>query len=30
MPKYLPYAAAVHRVSTMAELTSAIDRLLTG
>jgi hypothetical protein len=30
MPKYLPYATAVHRVSTMAELTSAIDRLLTG
>jgi uncharacterized protein with von Willebrand factor type A (vWA) domain len=29
MPKYLPYAAAVHRVSNMAELTAAIDKLLT-
>lgn len=29
MPKYLPFAAAVHRVSNMAELTAAIDKLLT-
>ena len=28
MPKYLPFAAAVHRVSYMAELTAAIDKLL--
>lgn len=30
MPKYLPFAAAVHRVSNLAELTAAIDKLLTG
>jgi uncharacterized protein with von Willebrand factor type A (vWA) domain len=30
MPAYLPYAHAVHRVSTLAELTSAVDKLLTG
>jgi uncharacterized protein with von Willebrand factor type A (vWA) domain len=29
MPAYLPYAHAVHRVSTLAELTSAVDKLLT-
>jgi uncharacterized protein with von Willebrand factor type A (vWA) domain len=29
MPKYLPYATAVHRVSNMAELTAAVDKLLT-
>lgn len=29
MPAYLPYAAAVHRVSNLAELTAAVDRLLT-
>ncbi len=29
MPAYLPYASAVHRVSTLAELTAAVDKLLT-
>jgi uncharacterized protein len=29
MLKYLPYAQAVHPVSTMAELTAAVDKLLT-
>ncbi|MBN1217797.1 MAG: VWA domain-containing protein [Anaerolineae bacterium] len=29
MPAYLPYAHAVHRVSTLAELTAAVDKLLT-
>ncbi len=29
MPAYLPYAHAVHRVSTLAELASAVDKLLT-
>ena len=29
MPAYLPYTHAVHRVSTLAELTTAVDRLLT-
>jgi uncharacterized protein with von Willebrand factor type A (vWA) domain len=29
MYQYLPYATAVHRVSNMAELTAAVDRLLT-
>jgi uncharacterized protein with von Willebrand factor type A (vWA) domain len=29
MPAYLPYASAVHRVSTLAELTTAVDKLLT-
>jgi uncharacterized protein with von Willebrand factor type A (vWA) domain len=29
MPKYLPFAMAVHRVSNMAELTAAVDKLLT-
>jgi uncharacterized protein with von Willebrand factor type A (vWA) domain len=29
MPAYLPYAHAVHRISTLAELTSAVDKLLT-
>ncbi len=28
MPAYLPYAQAVHRVSTLAELTAAVDKLL--
>ncbi len=28
MPKYLPYAYAVHRVSNMSELAAAIDKLL--
>jgi uncharacterized protein with von Willebrand factor type A (vWA) domain len=30
MPAYLPYADAVHRVSTLAELTAAVDKLFTG
>ncbi|HSJ58501.1 MAG TPA: VWA domain-containing protein [Anaerolineae bacterium] len=30
MPAYLPYADAVLRVSTLAELTDAVDQLLTG
>ncbi len=30
MLAYLPFAAAIHRVSTMAELTAAVDRLFTG
>ncbi len=30
MLKYVPLSTAVHRVSTMAELTSAIDKLLSG
>jgi hypothetical protein len=29
MPAYLPFAHAVHRVSTLAELAAAVDRLLT-
>ncbi len=29
MPLYVPYANAVHRVSNMAELTAAVDKLLT-
>jgi uncharacterized protein with von Willebrand factor type A (vWA) domain len=29
MPAYLPYAHAVHRVSNLAELTAAVDKLLT-
>jgi uncharacterized protein with von Willebrand factor type A (vWA) domain len=29
MPAYLPHADAVHRVSNLAELTAAVDRLLT-
>jgi uncharacterized protein with von Willebrand factor type A (vWA) domain len=29
MPVYLPYIYAVHRVSNLAELTAAVDRLLT-
>jgi hypothetical protein len=29
MLEYLPYAAAIHRVSNMAELTQAIDKLFT-
>ena len=28
MPAYLPYLQAVHRVSTLAELTAAVDKLL--
>jgi uncharacterized protein with von Willebrand factor type A (vWA) domain len=28
MPAYLPYTQAVHRVSTLAELTDAVDKLL--
>lgn len=28
MPAYLPYAQTVHRVSTLAELTDAVDKLL--
>jgi uncharacterized protein with von Willebrand factor type A (vWA) domain len=28
MPAYLPYASAVHRVSNLAELTAAVDKLL--
>ncbi len=30
MPAYLPYASAVHRVSNLAELTAAVDKLLAG
>ena len=30
MPGYLPYAHSVHRVSNLAELTAAVDRLLGG
>jgi uncharacterized protein with von Willebrand factor type A (vWA) domain len=30
MPAYLPYAHAVHRVSNLAELTAAVDKLLSG
>jgi hypothetical protein len=30
MPAYLPYAHSVHRVSNLAELTAAVDRLLGG
>jgi uncharacterized protein with von Willebrand factor type A (vWA) domain len=30
MLEYLPYASTVHRVSNMAELTAAVDRLFTG
>ncbi|MBN1993318.1 MAG: VWA domain-containing protein [Anaerolineae bacterium] len=29
MPAYLPYTHAIHRVSTLAELTVAVDKLLT-
>jgi hypothetical protein len=29
MPVYLPYIYAVHGVSNLAELTAAVDRLLT-
>jgi uncharacterized protein with von Willebrand factor type A (vWA) domain len=29
MPAYLPYAHTVHRVSNLAELTAAVDKLLT-
>jgi uncharacterized protein with von Willebrand factor type A (vWA) domain len=29
MPAYLPFASAVHRVSNLAELTAAVDKLLT-
>jgi hypothetical protein len=29
MPAYLPFITAVHRVSNMAELAAAVDKLLT-
>jgi uncharacterized protein with von Willebrand factor type A (vWA) domain len=29
MPRYLPFATAIHRVSNMAELTRAVDKLFT-